>query len=145
MRQPEKFISIAYQQIDFLIPNDSVISSVGVKDLDMAQLQGGATGIYDFDEIASAFMQSPRESEIKTMIVLKASDGSDNRNSIVTTQECRVCTIRLNEFSLFSDYYSEQFKKFGLLACSFEDERVKFLIDVRKTINYMNSCFLEEL
>ena len=145
MRQPEKFISIAYQQIDFLIPNDSVISSVGVKDLDMAQFQGGATGIYDFDEIASAFMQFPRESEIKTMIVLKASDGSDNRISIVTTQECKVCTIPLSNLSLFSDFYEEQFKHLGIFACCFEENRIKLLIDVNKILSCLNDSVLEEL
>ena len=143
MRQPEKFVCISYPLIDFLIPNEYVVSAVGVKDLKISVLHDQSSGIFDFDEIASVFTQIPRESEIQTMVVLH--DDNNAQMSIVTTQECRVCTIRLNEFSLFSDYYSEQFKKFGLLACSFEDERVKFLIDVRKTINYMNSCFLEEL
>ncbi|MDD5930475.1 MAG: hypothetical protein PUC37_11805 [Spirochaetales bacterium] len=143
MRQPEKFVCISYPLIDFLIPNEYVVSAVGVKDLNISLLHDQSSGIFDFDEIASVFTQIPRESEIQTMVVLH--DDNNAQMSIVTTQECRVCTIRLNEFSLFSDYYSEQFKKFGLLACSFEDERVKFLIDVRKTINYMNSCFLEEL
>lgn len=143
MRQPEKFVCISYPLIDFLIPNEYVVSAVGVKDLNISLLHDQSSGIFDFDEIASVFTQIPRESEIQTMVVLH--DDNNAQMSIVTTQECRVCTIRLNEFSLFSDYYSEQFKKFGLLACSFEDERIKFLIDVRKTINYMNSCFLEEL
>ena len=38
MRQPEKFICISYPQIDFLIPNDYVISSVGVKDLNISPI-----------------------------------------------------------------------------------------------------------
>ncbi|MCR5063135.1 MAG: hypothetical protein K6A89_07590 [Treponema sp.] len=143
MLQPEKFVCISYPLIDFLIPNEYVVSAVGVKDLNISLLHDQSSGIFDFDEIASVFTQIPRESEIQTMVVLR--DENNVQMSIVTTQECRVCTIRLNEFSLFSDYYSGQFKKFGLLACSFEEERVRFLMDVRKTINYMNSCFLEEL
>lgn len=145
MQQPEKFISIAYQQVDFLIPNDSVISSVGVKDLDMAQLQRGETGIYDFDEIAAAFMQTPHESEIKTMIVLKSGNNSADHISIVTTQECKVCTIPLTKLSLFSDFYSEQFKKLGLFACCFEENRIRLLIDVNTILNYLNDSVLEEL
>ena len=110
MRQPEKFISIAYPQIDFLIPNDYVISSVGVKDLDMAQLQGEESGIYDFDKIASEFNQSSREADIKTMIVLKGEysdspEAANNHISIITTRECKVCTIPLSNLSLFSDFF----------------------------------------
>ena len=147
MRQPEKFISIAYQQYDFLIPNDYVISSVGVKDLDMMQLQNGDSGIYDFDEIASAFSQSPRESEIKTMIVLKASDDENETEhiSIITTQECKVATIPLKERSLFSDFYSEQLKKIGILACGFKNEKMRLLLDVNQIIHFMNDGVLEEL
>ena len=143
MRQPDKFICISYPLIDFLIPNNNVISAVGVKDLDISLMHDQSSGIFDFDEIASAFIQIPRESEIKTMVVLKDDDNS--QISIVTTQECHVCTIELNDFSLFSDFYSDQFVKFGLLACKFEDERVSFLMDVKKTIKYMSNCFLEEL
>ena len=155
MLQPEKFISIAYQQVDFLIPNDNVISSVGVKDLDVAQLQRGEAGIYDFDEIASVFMQKPRESDLKTMIVMKAEKteknnkpgtaGAEDHISIITTQECKVCTIPLQELSLFPDFYSDQFKKFGILACGFQDNRIRLLIDVNQTINYMSDSVLEEL
>ena len=151
MRQPEKFISISYPHIDFLIPNDYVISSVGVKDLDMANLQSEESGIYDFDKIAAQFMQIPHESDIRTMIVLK-SDYSDSSNSpeqkhisTITTRECKVCTIHLNELSLFSDFYSEQFQRFGLLACNFENDRIKLLLDVKQIVNYLNDSVLEEL
>ncbi len=147
MPQPDRFISIAYQQIDFLIPNDCVASSVGVKDLDIKQIQGTESGIYDFDEVASVFMQSPHESEIKTMIVLKSEDDENplNHISIITTQECKVCTIPLSELSLFSDFYAEQFKKFGVLACGFKDDKLRILLDVYKTIHYMTDNELEEL
>ena len=146
MRQPDKFISIAYQQIDFLIPNDSVVSSVGVKDLDIHQLQSGDAGIYDFDEIASVFKQTPRESEIKTMIVLRnGSENSADHISIVTNQECKVCTIPLAKLSLFSDFYEGQFKNKGLFACCFENNRIRLLIDVNKILSCMNDSVLEEL
>lgn len=143
MRQPDKFICISYPLIDFLIPHDDVLSAVGVKNLDISLMHNQASGIFDFDEIASAFIQIPRESEIKTMVVLK--DENNSQISIVTTQECRVCTIQLKDFSLFSDYYSDQFVKFGLLACKFDEDRVSFLMDVKQTIKYMSNCFLEEL
>ena len=71
MQQPEKFVCIAYPQIDFLIPNNLVVSSVGVKDLTISMLRDQEAGFFDFDEIASQFIQIPRQADIKTMIVLK--------------------------------------------------------------------------
>ena len=146
MRQPEKFVSITYQQVDFLIPNDYVISSVGVKDLDVMQLTSQDNRFFNFDDIAHAFNQVPRESDLKTLIVIKASDSNEeNHISIITTQECKVCTVHLADLNLFSDFYSEQFKKFGILACGFKDEKIRLLLDVNKTIDYMTDCTLEEL
>ena len=93
MQQPEKFVCIAYPQIDFLIPNDSVVSSVGVKDLNLSLLRDEEQGFFDFDEIASQFIQIPRQADIKTMIVLKGEE--DKHFSIVTTQECCISIINL--------------------------------------------------
>ena len=143
MLQPEQFICIEYPQIDFLIPSDYVVSSVGVKDLDISLLHDQTSGIFDFDEIATSFLQIPRESEIKTMIVLKSD--SDTHVSVVTTQECRVCKIKLKEFGLFSDFYSEQLQRFGVLACSFKENRLRLLMNIKTTIDYMNNSMLEEL
>ena len=143
MPQPEKFICITYPQIDFLIPSDYVASSVGVKDLSISLVSDSDSGFFDFDEIASLFIQVPRQSDVKTMIVMK--DMGEKRLSLLTTQECKVSTIDLKEFGLFSDFYSEQFKKLGFLACSFKEDRLRILMDVRQTINYMNDCLLEEL
>ena len=143
MPQPERFICITYPQIDFLIPSDYVASSVGVKDLNLSLLSDQKSGFFDFDEIASQFIQIPRESAIKTMIVLKDVDGE--RLSIVTTQECKVSMIDLREFGLFSEFYSEKFKKLMFLACNFKEERLRILMDVRQTVNYLNDCYLEEL
>ena len=143
MLQPEKFICIEYPQVDFLIPSDYVVSSVGVKDLDISLLHDQSSGIFDFDEIAAGFEQYPRKSDIKTMIVLKSDDNS--HMSVVTTQECRVCTIKLKEFGLFSDFYTEQFQRFGILACSFKDNKIQMLMNVKETIDYMMNSQLEEL
>ncbi len=142
MPQPEKFVCISYPQIDFLIPNDFVVSSVGVKDLSLSLLSSQTSNFFDFDEIASQFIQIPRQADIKTMIVLK---GQKCNISIVTTQECRLCSMNLQSFGLFSDFYSQQFKKLGILACSFQEERLSILMDVEKTIAYMKDAVLEEL
>ncbi|MCR5189225.1 MAG: hypothetical protein K6C97_09840 [Treponema sp.] len=143
MRQPEKFVCITYPQIDFLIPNEYVISCVGVKDLNVALLQDQNSGIFDFDDIARKFNQTPRQSEIKTMIVLKGQGV--NNLSIITTQECRVSTISLKKFGLFSDSYSSQFESLGFLACCFDGDKLRLLINVKQIIDYMSNCFLEEL
>ena len=143
MLQPEKFICIEYPQVDFLIPSDLVVSSVGVKDLNLSLLRDQDSGFFDFDEIASQFIQIPREADIKTMIVLKTE--GEKRLSVVTTQECSISIVDLKEFGLFSDFYSEQFKKLGFLACSFKNEKLRLIIDVKNTIKFMNDCILEEL
>ena len=137
MLQPDKFISISYPQIDFLIPNDYVVSAVGVKDVQVNFMHDNNSGVFDFDDIATGFRQYPRPSHVKTLIVLK--DEDNNQFSIVTTQECKVCTVPLNQFRLISDNYAEGVKKFGLLACSFIDNRVRFLMDVKKAIQYINA------
>ena len=143
MKQPEKFISISYQKIDFLIPSEEVVSSVGVKDLNLSLLSDQESGFFDFDEIASKFIQIPRQAEIKTMIILQGNEKA--RLSLLTTQECRVSILPLKNFRVFSDFYSEQFKKLGLLACSFTEDRLGILMDVKQMIRYMNDCLVEEL
>ena len=143
MRQPEKFICITYPQIDFLIPNEYVISCVGVKDLNISLLHDQNSGVFNFDDVAKKFNQPTRVSDIKTMIVIKGQ-GIGNM-SIVTNQECRVSNVPLNTFGLFSDSYSSQFESMGILACNFDKERLKLLINVKQIIEYMNNSFLEEL
>lgn len=143
MPQLEKFVCISYPQIDFLIPSEMVISSVGVKDLNLTLFRDQDSGFFDFDEIASQFIQIPRQAEIKTMIVLKVDETKNL--SIVTTQECSVTIINLKDFGLFSDFYSDQFQKLGFLACSFKNDRLRLVIDVKNTIKFMNDCLLEEL
>lgn len=143
MQQPEKFVCIPYPQIDFLIPSEEVVSSVGVKDLNLSLLSDQESGFFDFDEIASKFIQIPRQAEIKTMIILQGNEKA--RLSLLTTQECRVSILPLKKFRVFSDFYSEQFKKLGLLACSFTEDRLGILMDVKQMIRYMNDCLVEEL
>ena len=143
MPQSEQFICIPYPKIDFLIPNNTVVSTVGVKDLNISLLHNETTGVFDFDEIAAQFKQTPREAEIKTLVVVKGL--GENNLSIVTTQECTLCNIDLKDFGLFSDYYTEQFQKLGFLACSFKDNRLRLILDIKSTIKYMNDFPLEEL
>lgn len=143
MQQPDQFISISYPQIDFLIPNDFVISAVGVKDVQVNFMHNQNSGIFDFDDIAAGFNQYPRLTHVKTLIVLR--DENNNQVSVVTTQECKVCKVDLSDFKLFPDFYSEQFKQFGFLACTFEEKRMKLLIDIQQTIDYMNNSLLEVL
>lgn len=143
MPQSEQFICIPYPEIDFLIPNNTVVSTVGVKDLNISLLHNETSGVFDFDEIAAQFKQTPREAEIKTLVVVKGL--GENNLSIVTTQKCTLCNIDLKEFGLFSDYYTEQFQKLGFLACSFKDNRLRLILDIKSTIKYMNDFPLEEL
>ena len=142
MQQLDQFVCIEYPQIDFLIPQKDVLSCVGVKDVETSLLQNQHSGIVDFDEIAKKFNQSPRESDIKTMIVLK---GEEKQLSVITTQECRVFTMNYKDFGLFSDLYSKGFEHFGIFACSFDSSRMRLLINAKQTIKFMNNYLLEEL
>ena len=135
LHQPEKFICISYPQIDFLIPSDFVISAVSINDLDTSLLQDQTTGIFNFEDIASSFAQNPREANVKTMMLLQGDD--DIPVSVVTGQECKVCNVPLNNFSLFTDHYADCLKKIGLLACIFENERIKYLLDVKQAISHI--------
>ena len=103
MQQPDTFICISYSQIDFLIPNEYVQSAVGVKDVQVGFMHKEKSGIFDFDDIAAGFSQYPRPTHVKTLIVLK--DENNNQMSVVTTQECKVCTVPLKDFRLFPDCY----------------------------------------
>ena len=143
MRQPDTFICISYSQIDFLIPNEYVVSAVGVKDVQVGLMHAGSEGIFDFDDIAAGFSQYPRPTHVKTLVVLK--DENNNQISIVTTQECKVCTIPLKNFRLLSDCYFDGFKQFGFLACAFENNRMRILVDVMTLVDYSNDSLLEEL
>lgn len=143
MQLSKKFVCISYPQVDFLIPGDNVISAVSVKDLELSMLHNQKAEIFDFDEVGLAFTQKHRDSNIKTMIVLRA--GDEKHLSLVTAQECKMCSIGLKDFSLFSDYYAESLKKFGVFACLFKNNRIGFLLDIKKTIEFMDNRFLEEL
>ncbi len=143
MQQPEKFICIPYSQVDFLIPNDYVVSAVGVKDVQLGFLHNDNSGIFDFDDIATKFNQYPRLTHMKSLIALK--DENNNQISIVTTQECKVCTVHLQEFGLFSDFYAKPLMQLGILACNFTDTKMRVLINVKQLVDYMNDSLLEEL
>ncbi|MBR1640280.1 MAG: hypothetical protein IJ688_12925 [Treponema sp.] len=136
MQHPERFICISYSKIDFLIPNDDVHTAVSLKEFDVEQMCGPMSGIYNFDEIAMLFKEPKVEKNVHTMIMLKKKDSS--QISFITTSECRVCVIPLENFSLFSDYYAQSLFHLGILACNFENDRMRYLLDVRKLIDYVN-------
>lgn len=136
LRQPDQFVCISYSLVDFLIPGDDVLSAVGVEDFGTDFLMGQDSGIFDFEEIASKFTDDSLETNVKTMMVLKGEN--DTQMFVVTAHECRLCTVKLDSFSLFTDFYSDFFKSFGLLACNFVGNRIQFLLDVGRIIKYLN-------
>ncbi len=135
MPQLEKFVCISYSKIDFLIPNEDIFSAVSMKDFDVEQMCGPVTGIYNMDEIAAQFKEVPIDKNIRTMIMLKKAN--EGQLSFITASECKVCLINLDKFSLFSDIYSEGLSHFGILACSFEDGRFRYLLDLPKLVDYL--------
>ncbi len=145
MQQPDKFICVSYSSIDFLIPNDEVFSAVGMMDIDDEVMSGSATGIFNLDALAREFKETPREANVCTMIVLK--DKGQGQTSLVTTQECKVCRIPLKDFSVFPERYANGFTDFGILACSFYKNKLRFLLNARKAVRYMELICnpLEEL
>ena len=144
MQHPDRFICISYPTVDFLIPDDEVFTAVGMMNFEESMV-GFETGIYNFDELAKEYQGDKRDANVKTMIVLK--ENGKGQTSLVTAQECKVCKIPLKNFSLFSDIYADSLKAFGILACSFTDDKIRYLIDVRKAVKYMEdaNCLLEEI
>ena len=144
MQRPDQFICISYSNIDFLIPNDDIATAVGLSDFctDMIDINSGT---YDFDELAADFKQAKRDTTSYTMVILK-NDGL-NHFSFVTSQECKVCEIPLKNFSLFSSDYSESLKEHGILACICKEDRLQYLLDVKKALEYKYNMgeFLEEI
>ncbi len=143
MLQHNKFICISYSNIDFLIPNDDVQSALSLKDFDVGSMCGSFSGIYNFDDVAENFCEAKKEKNIRTMVMLK-KDGV-SQVSFVTASECKVCKLDLSKFSTFSDYYSDRLMHFGIIACYFENERLQYLIDAKKLIEYVNDSDVEEI
>ena len=143
MQQPEKFICISYSNVDFLIPNEDVQSALSLKDFDVESMCGVFTGIYNFDEIAEKFKEIKVEKNIRTMVMLR-KDGV-SQVSFVTASECKVCILDLSKFSTFSDYYTDRLLHFGILACYFENDRLQYLIDAKKLIEYVTESDVEEI
>ena len=143
MPQPEKFICISYSTIDFLIPNEDVHSALSLKDFDVENMCGAFSGIYNFDDIAVNFNVEKKDKNIRTMVMLK-KDGS-SQISFVTASECKVCKLDLSKFSTFSDYYTDRLWHFGILACYFENDRLQYLIDAKKLIEYVTYSAVEEI
>ena len=144
MQRPEQFICISYSTIDFLIPNNDIASAVGLSDFstDMIDVNSGT---YDFDELAADFKQEKRDTTSYTMVILK-TDGL-NHLSFVTSRECKVCEIPLSNFSLFSPDYSESLKAHGILACICKEDRLQYLLDIKKALEYKYNMgeMLEEI
>ena len=70
-----------------------------------------------------------------TEIALKSQPPLILRTSIVPT----VMQIQLSSISFFSNMYKHHLKKYGILAARFTDDKIQYLVNVSRLINFGGS------
>lgn len=146
MPHSENFICLSYSTINFLIPKSDVVNAFfcdkanfirGV-DGDSKVVVGSQMLPYiDVDLSAKLLNQTIVENDIKTCVVLNCPGifKESDTFGIVTSSDCKVQKINLNEFAIFSEQYSNKLSKLGLVACKFnknEPSKINYLINANQ-------------
>lgn len=141
MHPDENFISIAYTNIDFLIPKKDVLTALSCAKADFIVDETGTKKIkidsqllsyINFDRYAEFLNQPLKPVSIKNCIIINSTSliSGEDKIALITSGECRVKQIKFNEFSLFSNFYGTHFNKKGILACKFNsDKTISYLIE----------------
>jgi len=146
------FICLSYSSIEFLFPKEDIIAasfcdkSNLIKDVDgnlKVMVSSQYLPFIDADVAVSKLNQEIHDKEIKTCIVIKNNGFfKDSENlAIVTSSDCKVIELPLDSFSLFSDIYSEDLKRKGIIACRF-NEKIGYLIDIDKFLKKYQEIML---
>lgn len=134
MRYPENFICLSYKTIDFLIPEKKVVTA-GCSGENLIYM-GEKLLTVDFDKALAElnFLKTTaadsEDKKIKTSIIMKNEGLVENAGcyALLTSSDCRVSSLTLDVFSLFEEPWAS-LKKNGLLACTFYDDKIAYLID----------------
>ena len=142
MEHSQNFISLSYNNIDFLLQKDAVDTVFSCTSEDIYEDDNKSKKInflsqslfcIDFDKYAMNLHQNIQEVNTKKSIILNSSKIFEGQNqlALITSADCRVKQIDYKDFSFFSDFYSESLSKKGILACSFNEKNyVCYLLDI---------------
>lgn len=145
MPHSENFICLSYSSLSFLIPKNDVISASfcdkssfikGVNGDSKIIMSSQIIPYIDVDLFAKYLDQTVVDSDVKTCIVVECKGIFKDSDTfgILTSSDCKVQNISLDEFSLFSNFYNDNFQKMGLLACRFDkndNSKLGYLIDIK--------------
>jgi len=135
----EKFINLSYKDIDLLFRKSEINTALSCKKEDIVIDDDGnkkiRTSLGDFEYFdIDAFVRKSgfdiKDSTIRTAIILK-------NKTLITSATCKVEEHPWSDFSLFSDFYSKSFERFGYVACYFKGEKIQYLLDINKFLEFV--------
>lgn len=135
----EKFINLSYKNIELLFRKSEINSALGCKKDDVITDECGnkkirtSFGDYDYFDIDAFISKSGfeiKESSVRTAIILK-------NKTLITSAICKVEDHEWSDFSLFSEFYSKSFERFGYVACSFQSKKIQYLLDINKFLEFV--------
>ena len=135
MQYRENFICLSYQTMDFLFPEDNVVTAGNSKGY--LSYMGEELQTIDFDKavVQLRFLRGPAAhidyKKVRTSVTMKNNGLMNDAKHIalLTSADCKVAPVSLESFSLFGQPYTGLHKA-GILACSFYDEKIAYLIDL---------------
>lgn len=136
-KESNKFVCIAAEKINFLIPSSQVQTSVYCNGEsyfwdDKFVFENNTIPFIDFynDNSTVEYFGDVRSSE--TALILKNEGLFDDSKyfALITSKECSVMNVKYKDFSLFSKKFQEDFKKKGFVACYFYNDKVFYLINI---------------
>lgn len=131
MPRRETFISISCGACELLLPQNGVFCAA-VSDGDSSC---GVSSVYDLDELCRDFCGAIPAASVRTMLLL--GEGSE-RLAFLTSCECKVCSLSLESFSVFSACYEQGTLRRGIIACRFSEHSIGYLLDMGQFVAYRN-------
>lgn len=137
MKECRKFVCIADEKFNFLIPSSQVITSVYCANRsyfwdDQFIFENHTIPFVDFynDNAKNDIYDNKKYSE--TALIIKNNKLFDDTDlfALITSKECKVFDIEYKDFSLFSDRIEQKIQKKGFIACYFNNNSVFYLIDL---------------
>lgn len=136
MKTTEWFACLNYGRFDILIPQSSFTESTYSLTPLRSQLAERFNCMeINLDKNISSIFNIEKDGLPVTEIALKSNPPVILRTSIVPT----VIQIQLSSIKFFSNLYKHHLKKFGILAARFTDDRIQYLVNVSKLINFGGS------
>jgi len=139
----KNFICLKYKNIEFMISKEEVFTAVCSQPQSFInqETQNGLQRRFifdsellsyiDFDKIVETHFGISIPAEIRTAVIIKNTKIFEKEEyfALVTSASCRVNSIPLKNFSLFSNFYADAEKERGIIACRFENDSISYLIN----------------